>query len=395
MERTNKTRKMTFLSTYPPRACGLATFTEDLVNEIDKTTLFRPNVIAVTNTEEYEDSRVVNKLSQHNRDSYFQTARWVNTHTELLVIEHEYGIFGGECGEYIIDLAKSLTIPFIITTHTVLMNPSSKQRIVLRELGRLSAMVVTMAESTVPLLIKTYGIEPNKIVVIAHGVPSLLVKPREELKVKYGFDGKQVISSFGFISPAKGLEYGIEAIAKIVPQYENLVYLILGKTHPCVKERNGESYRASLIALAERLSVSDNIRFIDKYLIKEEVITYLKMSDIYMTPYLSKEQAVSGTLAYAVGCGRVVVSTPYRYAQELLGDGRGMLAEFSNSDSLASCISDILQNPMQKKEMERKTLVVGQTMTWAKVAERYTKLVSKIMDAPLMNITHKQRVLAG
>lgn len=395
MGRTNQTRKITFLSTYPPRVCGLATFTEDLVNEIDKTSLFRPNVIAVTNTEEYEDSRVVAKLSQHDRASYLQTARWVNIHSELLVIEHEYGIFGGDCGEYIIDLAKNLTIPFIITTHTVLMNPSPKQQIVLRELGRLSAMVVTMAESAVPLLIKTYGIEPSKIVVIAHGVPSLLVKPREELKVKFGLDNKQVISSFGLISPAKGLEYGIEAVAKVVPEYENLVYLILGKTHPCVRERNGESYRDSLISLAERLGVGDNIRFIDKYLTKEEVITYLKLSDIYMTPYLSKEQAVSGTLAYAVGCGRVVVSTPYRYAQELLGDGRGMLAEFSNSDSLASCIRDILQNPMQKKEMERKTLAVGQTMTWAKVAGRYTKLASQIMDASLVDVSQERGVLVG
>lgn len=383
MESTNQTRTMTFLSTYPPRVCGLATFTEDLVNEIDKTSLIRPNVIAVTNTEEYEDSRVVAKLSQHNRASYVRTARWANTHTDLLVIEHEYGIFGGECGEYIIDLAKNLTIPFIITTHTVLMDPSPKQRIVLRELGRLSAMVVTMAESAVPLLVKTYGIDPSKITVIAHGVPSLLVEPREELKVRHGLDCKQVISSFGLISPAKGLEYGIEAVAKVVSEYENLVYLILGKTHPCVKERNGESYRESLIALAERLGVRDNIQFIDKYLTKEEVITYLKLSDIYMTPYLSKEQAVSGTLAYAVGCGRVVVSTPYRYAQELLGDGRGMLAEFSNADSLASCIREVLQNPLHKKEMERKTLAVGRTMTWSQVAGRYTKLVFNIMEETL------------
>ena len=281
MERTNQTRSMTFLSTYPPRVCGLATFTEDLVNEIDKTASFRPNVIAVTNTEEeYEDSRVVAKLGQHNRASYFQTARWANTHTDLLVIEHEYGIFGGDCGEYIIDLAKNLTIPFIITTHTVLMDPSPKQREVLRELGRLSAMVVTMAESAVPLLLETYGIKRSKIVVIAHGVPSLHVKSREELKIRYGLDNKQVISSFGLISPAKGLEYGIEALAKVVPEYKNLVYLILGKTHPCVKERKGESYRDSLISLAERLGVRDNIQFIDKYLTKEEVITYLKLSDI-------------------------------------------------------------------------------------------------------------------
>jgi len=398
MERMNQARKLTFLSTYPPRVCGLATFTEDLVNEIDKMALFRPNVIAVTNTEEYEDPRVVAKLSQHNRASYFQTARWANTHTDLLVIEHEYGIFGGECGEYIIDLAKNLAIPFIITTHTVLMDPSPKQRRVLRELGRLSAMVVTMAESAVPLLIETYGIKPSKIAVIAHGVPSLIVKPREELKVRYGLDNKQVISSFGLVSPAKGLEYGIKAVAKVVPEYENLVYLILGKTHPCVKEQNGESYRDSLITLAERLGVRDNIRLIDKYLTKEEVITYLKLSDIYMTPYLSKEQAVSGTLAYAVGCGRVVVSTPYRYAQELLGDGRGMLAEFSDSGSLASCIRDILQNPLQKKEMERKTLAVGQTMTWAKVAGRYTKLVSNIMEANMkttMEAAMERGVLVG
>ena len=400
MEKTNRARKMTFLSTYPPRVCGLATFTEDLVNEIDKTAFFRVNVIAVTNTEEYEDPRVVGKLSQHNRASYLQTARWANSHTDMLVIEHEYGIFGGECGEYIIDLAKNLTIPFIITTHTVLMNPSPKQRTVLRELGRLSAMVVTMAESAVPLLIKTYGIEPGKIAVIAHGVPSLFVKPREELKVRFGLENKHIISSFGLISPAKGLEYGIEAVAKVVPEYENLVYLILGKTHPCVRELNGESYRNSLITLAQRLGVRDNIRFIDKYLTKEEVITYLKLSDIYMTPYLSKEQAVSGTLAYAVGCGRVVVSTPYRYARELLGDGRGMLAEFSDSDSLGTCIKHILRNPLQKQEMERKTLAVGRTMTWAKVAERYTKLVSKIMDAPLIDVPlrdviRKQGVLVG
>jgi glycosyltransferase involved in cell wall biosynthesis len=382
MRKTSQLRNITFLSTYPPRVCGLATFTEDLVNEFDKALLFQPSVIAVTNTEEYEDSRVVAKLSQHNRTSYFQTARWANAHTDLLVIEHEYGIFGGECGEYIIDLAKNLTIPFIITTHTVLMDPSLKQRQVLRELGRLASMVVTMAESAVSLLIKTYGIEPSKILVIPHGVPSLPVKPREELKVSYGLDNKQVISSFGLLSPAKGLEYGIEAIAKVVPEYENLVYLILGKTHPCVKQLNGESYRDSLIALAERLGVRDNIRFIDKYLTKEEVITYLHLSDIYMTPYLSKEQAVSGTLAYAVGCGRVVVSTPYRYAQELLGGGRGMLGEFRDAESLASCIRGVLDNPSQKKEMEMKTLAIGQKMTWAKVAGRYSILFTNIMEAP-------------
>ncbi len=177
MASMNTIRNIAFLSTYPPRECGLATFTEDLVNEITKVALVRPYVIAVTaGKEEYEDPRVAFKLSQHERESYFETARWTNTYVDLLVIEHEYGIFGGECGEYIIDLAKRLKIPFIITTHTVLEEPSTKQQEVLRELGQLSAMVVTMAESSVPILAGTYGIDADKIVVIPHGVPNLLVE---------------------------------------------------------------------------------------------------------------------------------------------------------------------------------------------------------------------------
>ncbi|HMM19433.1 MAG TPA: glycosyltransferase family 4 protein [Selenomonadales bacterium] len=376
----NERRNVAFLSTYPPRECGLATFTEDLVNEVTKIALVRPYVIAVTNTEEYEDLRVVCKLSQHDRESYLRTAHWVNSYIDLLVIEHEYGIFGGECGEYIIDLVKKLKIPFIVTTHTVLEEPSTKQRAVLRELGQLSAKLVTMAESSVPILSGTYGIDAAKIVVIPHGVPNLLVGSREKLKTAHGLKSKQVISSFGLLSPAKGIEYGIEAVAKVGADFANVVYLILGKTHPCVKQGTGESYRQSLIDLAEGLGVRDNVRFVDKYLTKEEVIKYLHLSDIYLTPYLSKEQAVSGTLAYAVGCGRVVVSTPYRYAREMLSEGRGVLAEFRDSDSLAEGIRHILCNPLQKKEMEMKTLAVGQMMSWSNVAGRYTQLFISIME---------------
>ena len=380
MYTSNRTQNIAFLSTYPPRECGIATFTEDLVNEIGKGSLVRTSVIAVTNNEDYDDSRVTFKLSQYDRESYFQTACWANNHADLLVIEHEYGIFGGECGEYIIDLARSLKIPFVITTHTVLEEPIFKQQTVLRDLGQRSTRVVTMAESAIPILAEIYGIEEGKVVVIPHGVPSMTVEPREKLKAAHDLKGKHVISSFGLLSPAKGIEYGIEALAKVVPDFADAVYLILGKTHPCVKQEMGESYRQSLFDLAQGLGVRDNVRFVDKYLTKEEVIKYLHLSDIYLTPYLSKEQAVSGTLAYAVGCGRVVVSTPYRYAREMLGDGRGMLAEFRDSDSLAACISDVLRHPLRKKEMERKTLAVGQTMTWANVAGRYTRLFNHIIE---------------
>jgi len=386
MIKTNGTMNIGFLSTYPPRECGLATFTEDLINEIDKIGKVRSSVIAVSNGEVYDDPRVEYKISQHKHAEYFRTALWINNHLDLLVIEHEYGIFGGECGEYILDLAKNLKIPFIITTHTVLQDPSPKQRSVLKTLGRLSTGVVTMAENSIPILAKVYDIETDKVTVIPHGVPFLPVKPREQLKIDHNLTGRHVISSFGLLSPAKGLEYGIKAVAQVVPEFNNVVYLILGKTHPSVKQAKGERYRQTLMDLAESLGVQDNVRFIDKYLTKEEVMTYLNMSDIYMTPYLSKEQAVSGTLAYAVGSGRVIVSTPYRYAQEMLGGGRGMLAEFSDAESLASCISYILKNPLHKNEMETKTLMLGQTMAWANVAVRYTQLFIGVAERFPQNV---------
>ena len=376
----NKIIKIGFLSTYPPRECGLATFTEDMVNEFGKIPFIQTSIIAVGSKEEYENPQVKFKLSQHDRTSYLRAALWANDNLDILVVEHEYGIFGGECGEYIIALAKRLKIPFLVTTHTVLLEPSAKQQTVLRDLGRISTKVVTMAESSIPILAETYCVGIDKIVFIPHGVPDIAVESRVKLKKDYGLQNKQVVSSFGLISPAKGLEYGIEAVAKVVPSYKNLVYLILGKTHPCVKESMGESYRENLMDLAQSLGIKDNIRFIDKYLTKEEVIIYLHLSDIYLTPYLSKEQAVSGTLAYAMGCGRVIVSTPYRYAQEMLGEGRGMLSKFRDSESIAECIKAVLDNPDQKKEMEKKTLAVGQKMSWVTVANQYIQLAKTILE---------------
>lgn len=377
----NEMRNIGFLSTYSPRECGLATFTEDLVNEIRKIKNMRTSVIAVvekTELEAYDNPPVKYKLSQHERASYLKTALWANANLDLLVIEHEYGIFGGASGEYILDLAKGLKIPFIVTTHTVLLEPSQEQRTVLRDLGKRSTKVVTMAKSSIPILVNTYEIDAKKIVFIPHGVPSMCLESREKLKSKHGLQHKAVISSFGLISPAKGLEYGIEAVAKIVPDYGNLIYLILGKTHPQVKGKMGEEYRQSLMDLAQSLGVQDHIQFINKYLTKEEVMTYLYLSDMYLTPYLSKEQAVSGTLAYAMGCGRVIISTPYRYAEEMLGDGRGMLAQFKDADSIAGCILAVIGSPSIQAEMETKTLAVGKTMTWAAVADQYARMCMHI-----------------
>lgn len=373
---TRRIRNVAFLSTYPPRGCGLATFTQDLVNELDKVSLLnKPKVIAVSNGDYQYNDRVIMELRQDNRESYVKTAAAINdSNIELLVIEHEYGIFGGESGGYILDLVDNLRIPLVTTLHTVLPNPSPKQREILEALGKKSAKLVTMAKNTKPLLENVYGINPAKIKVIHHGVPYRILESREKLKEKHGLRGRTVITTFGLISPGKGLEYGIEAVAKVAKEHQDVIYLILGQTHPCIKKKSGEAYREKLIKIVDKLGIKKHVWFVDKYLSKEEIIHYLQISDIYMTPYLGKDQAVSGTLAYAVGYGRVIISTPYNYAKEMLSEGRGLLAEFRDSDSLAKNIKYVLKNPEAKKEMERKTLSLGKTMMWDNVAKQYAKL---------------------
>lgn len=377
----NGVRDVAFLSAYPPRKCDLAKYTEDLVGAIAKAALVEPHVIAISDdAEKYEDPRVRYLVGQKDRESYLRAAEWANTHVDWLVIEHEYGMFGDESGGYIVDLAQNLKIPFIVTLHTILEAPSPNQKAVLQKLGQLSVKLVAMAENSVPILTGTYGIGTEKIRVIPHGVPNILVGSREKLKVRHGLKNKLVISSLDLLSPDKGIEYGIEAVAKVAAKFDNVVYLVSGKTHSTVQDRFGGSYRQSLGDLAESLGVGNKVHFIDKLLTREEIIQYLRLSDICMTPYLSEDKAVSGTLAYAVGCGRVVVATPFPYAREMLDNGRGMLAEFRDSDSLASCIEYILCHAQRKKEMEKKTLAIGQMMTWEKVASRYVQLLIRSME---------------
>jgi len=317
------------------------------------------------------DSKVISEIEQNEQEDYLKTAKELNeSDIDLLVIEHEFGIFGGKQGEYILDLVNNLEIPIVTTFHTILSEPNSKQRLIVNTLGEKSAKVVTMAKNTKNLLQTVYGIDPSKIEVIHHGVPKRLIQSRESLKKKYRYEDKQIISTFGLIGPGKGIELGIEAISKVVKDNEDVLYLILGQTHPALKEK-GTEYRKKLEDLVEKLNLKRNVKFINKYLSKDEIIQYLQLSDIYMTPYAGKEQAVSGTLAYAVGYGKVVVSTPYLYAKEMLADGRGMISEFNNSDSLAENIKYIIENPVKKAIMERETIKIGRTMYWDKIAQRY------------------------
>jgi len=369
----NKLFNIAFLSTYPPRECGIATFTQDLTDAIDSTGVVDTSIIAVNDSKRRDYSnKVIYEINQTNRKDYIKLAyKLSHSNIDLLVIEHEYGIYGGDNGDYILDLLNNINIPVVTTLHTILTKPTDKQKLIIKTLSEKSTKIITMAKNTSKLLKTIYGVSPYKISIIHHGVPKILVPSRQSLKKQFGYEDKQLISTFGLLSPGKGIEYAIEAISKICTMKNNILYLILGETHPNQKD---ESYRMKLKTLVTKHHLEKNVKFVNKYLTKQEIIQYLQMSDIYMTSSLSRDQAVSGTLAYAIGYGRAIISTPYLYAREMLSDGRGLLAEFENSESLFNCLKYILQNPDQKIRMEKNTIKLGKTMYWYIIAKHYTEL---------------------
>ncbi len=375
---TDRTNVM-FLSTYPPRECGIATFTQDLVDQFKNSDAVEPRVIAISDRETTYGSDVYDDFSQTSRYAHLGAAESINrSGADLLMVEHEYGIFGGENGEYLLSLLTRLNIPYLLTCHTVLPQPSHSQHRILADACRYASGVVVMSEYSKELLEGTYGVQPEKITKIHHGAPDIDVPARDTLKTYYGVQGCPVVSTFGLLGPGKGLEYAVEAIAKVSARHPDVQYFILGQTHPAIQRESGEAYRAKLEDMVEDLAVKDNVIFVDKYLSKEEIIAFLTMSDIYLTPYLSRNQAVSGTLAYATGCGRVVVSTPYLYAQEMLAEGRGLLARFGSAQSLADCMNMLLENPAIKDKMEENTLKLGKTLKWPNVAKEYERMFESV-----------------
>jgi glycosyltransferase involved in cell wall biosynthesis len=382
MDKVGNKRNVAFLGTSLPRECGLATFTQDMMNELEQIHDFNvPRMIAVNNNKTYAyGKQVMAQINQHNRADYSRTALELNhSNIDLLVIQHEFGIYGGECGEFILELAAKLKIPFIVIFHTVLSEPSPKQRFIMKRLADLSYKAVTMVQNKVRDLQEIYGIAREKIEMFHHGVPLVETESRTELKERYGYADRQILSTFGFLSPGKGIEYAIEAMSKVVAMHPEALYIIWGKTHPVVKQEVGEVYRQKLTDLVSTLGLEQNVVFVDKLLTQEEVVHSLVMSDIYMTPYLGKDQAVSGTLAYGIGYGRVIISTPYRYAVEMLADGRGLLANFHDAASLEKHILNILDHPTLKIQMENRTLELGRNMMWSEVTKSYAVLFREMM----------------
>lgn len=370
------------LSTYPPRECGIASFARDLKNNL---AIWGQNVsiLAITDKNSMYNypPEVVFELREDKKDDYNIAAEFLNSaEVDVVFIEHEYGIFGGRDGSFVLDFASNLNKPFILNTHTVLPHPGFRQRGILAKLGKKALAVICMTRRSSELLNRVYRIPVEKIYVVPHGVPMFKEKPRELLKKSYNIAGRTLVTTFGFIGPGKGIELGIKAISILKEKYPDIIYLVAGETHPNLKKRMGETYRDSLLDLIEKLNVKDNIKFINRYISLEELGEILHMTDIYLTPYPHRNQAVSGTLSYAVGCGRAIVSTPYDYSLEILSEGRGLVASEANPEELADLIDRILSNPQLKAQLEKRAMKLGKTMLWPEVAKSYVRILQGILQ---------------
>jgi glycosyltransferase involved in cell wall biosynthesis len=370
-----------FVGSFPPRNCGIATFTQDVVTSFDSAFGVRSDVISIEEpgAERTYPSRVVAHLHQADRSSHIRAAHFANAHPAALVnVQHEYGLFGGEEGVWFLDFLAELTKPAVVSLHTVLPDPSDYHMKLASAICERAAAVVTLSQTGRDLLVERYGVDPNKVSVIHHGVPDVPFEPTGDAKASFGVGDRMVISTFGLLSRGKGLEYAIEAMRTVVQTHPEALYLILGETHPQVRKNEGESYRATVQEMVETYGLQNNVRLINRYLPFDELVQYLRATDIYLTPYLNPAQIVSGTLAYAIGCGKAVISTPYLYAKELLSFNRGLLADFRDSDSIARSVLALLDDPALRASIERRAYRFGRRMTWPHVASEYGSLFSHV-----------------
>jgi glycosyltransferase involved in cell wall biosynthesis len=326
---------------------------------------------------------------EHQRD-YIQAAKFINySGSDICILEHEYGIYGGESGVYILPLLHRLEIPLMVTLHTVLKNPSYIEKAILQEIGKMADMIVVMSQKAISFLTDVYQIPFEKIVQLEHGVPDLKFSP-ELIKKEFNLEKKKVLLTFGLISRNKGIETVIRALPQVVAKHSNTIYLILGKTHPNVIRHSGEEYRNYLKILIKTLNLENNVFFFNEFVNQKDLFRYLYATDIYITPYLNEAQITSGTLSYAVGTGAAVLSTPYWHAQELLADGRGRLFDFNNFNQLAEILLELLDKPDLLKTLRKKAYDYGRNITWPKIGKKYVIVAEKIVAEKPVKIVQKE-----
>jgi len=374
-------KEVAYVSTFPPRKCGIATFTNDLISNISQLNKLKDQkVISIDGRRLFKPVHdgVQHKIGRDSLEDYLIMAEFLNRSSVNVVnIQHEFGIFGGECGEYISAFVNKLKKPIATTLHTVLPNFELKAKEVFDKIVYRSSVVVVLNKTTAAL-VKSFGVPSQKIKVIPHGCPDIPLFPSSKAKPSLGLQAKVVISSFGLLSRGKGIEYVIEALPAIIEKEPRIVYYVLGVTHPEVKKTEGEAYRNLLMQKARNLGLNGHVKFLNRFLSKPELINYLQATDVYVTPYLSPNQVSSGTLSYALGAGKAIVSTPYLHAKEALGEGRGVFCRFHDSGSIAEKVTEIIGNPVLRESLERKAYLYSRKFIWPRVAKKYLTLFNEL-----------------
>ncbi|MDP2875678.1 MAG: glycosyltransferase family 4 protein, partial [Holophaga sp.] len=374
MDATRPTR-IAFLGGFLPRLCGIATFTHDLSEAVAQAAPDAQCFVGAMNdrVEGYQyPPQVRFEIDQKDLDSYRRAADFLNfNNADVLSVQHEFGIYGGPAGSHLLALLKEVRMPVVTTLHTILRDPDPVQRKVMEELVRRSDRLVVMARKGAEILNETYGVSDIKIDIIPHGIPDMPFKDSSFYKAQFGVEGRKVLLTFGLLGPGKGLEYVIEALPEIVKRHPNVVYLVLGATHPHLVAREGESYRLGLERLAEDLGVKDHVIFYNRFVSMEDLKEFIGATDIYLTPYLNEAQITSGTLSYVFGAGKAVVSTPYWHAKELLADNHGILVPFRDSSAIAEGVCAFLDDPDRLLKTREMAYELGREWRWPMVAERY------------------------
>jgi len=369
-----------FVSTYPPQRCGIATFTADLASSFD-----RRCIVALHPPEASmgELAEVRHRIRRDVAADYTRAARWLDQRdVDVVSVQHEYGIWGGPDGAMVLDLVHALRAPVVATLHTVLATPTPSQRRILVELVRATSATVVMSTSAADLLTRSYGIDPRHVEVIPHGVPDLPLVDPETVKPRFGVQGRTVILSFGLLGPGKGYEAAIAAMPAVVDADPSALYVIVGATHPELVRREGEAYRQRLVALATSLGVLDHVRFVGRFVGSEELGAWLMAADIFVTPYPNLDQIVSGTLSYAMGAGKAIVSTPYAYARERLAEGRGRLVVAGSTSALGDAMSELAGDPVLRASLGRRAYAYSGGMHWPQVGAAYRQVFDRVSLEP-------------
>ncbi|MBN2348135.1 MAG: glycosyltransferase family 4 protein [Bacteroidales bacterium] len=388
--------KLAFIGTYPPRECGIGTFTNNLFksmlgNNGGRRNSYEGFIVALSdNNIVYEyPQEVKHIIRQEQQGDYLKAVRFINlSGADLCILEHEFGIFGGQSGVYILPLLHRLEIPLIVTLHTILKAPSYNEKAVLQEICKMASKIVVMSHKAIDFLVGIYKVPKNKIIFIEHGVPDIHFN-REKSRNEFKLESKKVLLTFGFIGRNKGIETVINAMPKVVAKHPEVVYIVLGKTHPNVLRHSGEEYRIFLMRLVKNLHLEKHVIFLNEFIDEPDLFKYLSASDIYITPYLNESQITSGTLSYAVGVGSAVISTPYWHAEELLADGRGRLFNFNDAVQLTNTLIELLDNPEELNKIKIKAYDYGRKITWPKTGEKYVALTEDILEEG-QNIVEKK-----